>query len=145
MRLSATLCLLLVMVRTSDQRDTIDLDVDCRFWEEPKQSRANMIVNRKKDKEGSVFYYWDSTLQSCSPCSLCPERTLSHCSYVRDTVCVSQREWLHRGLGSLDELESKLRNSGQTGTRDEGVVILRSDADRNDEKVRTGWDTFRVL
>ena len=70
---------------------------------------------------------------------------MSHCSYVRDTVCVSQREWLQRGLGRLDLLESRLRNSGQTGTRDEGVVILRSDADRNDEKVRTGWDTFRVL
>ena len=100
---------------------------DCRFWSEPKQSRASLILQTEKDREGSVFYFWSQERQECFPCTVCPERTLSHCSYVRDTVCVSQSEWLHRGLqttsSGLDLLESRLRGSEQ-GNRDEGVVRL---------------------
>ena len=152
MRVSASLCVLLVTVRTSSQANkdpaTTELDVDCRFWKEPKQSWATMIVSSKKDKEGSVFYFWDSVEQECSPCRVCPERTLSDCSYVTDAVCVSQREWSERGLErtqALDLLESRLRSSEQ-GQKDEGVVILRATADRNDDKVEgSSLQTSRLL
>ena len=146
MRISARLCVLLVTVRTSYQtnkdqpglEDSLARHVDCRFWAEPKQSWATMIAKSGKEQEGSVFYFWDSESKECLPCTVCPERTMSHCSYVRDTVCVSQREWRARGLDTrnkgLDLLESRLRSS-EPGQKDEGVVILRSSAERSDEKV----------
>jgi len=33
---------------------------DCRFWREPKQDIANIIMDNHIDEGGSVFYYWDS-------------------------------------------------------------------------------------
>ena len=114
-------------------------DPDCRFWPEPKQKQASQILQSQTDREGSVFYFWSQERQECFPCKVCPERTLSHCSYVRDTVCVSQSEWVHRGLqttsSGLDLLESRLRNSEPGHSRDEGVVRLRSAAEREDHKV----------
>ena len=139
MCVAATVLLLLLRLRlaTTGQASPHP-EPDCRFWPEPKQSRADLILDREKDREGSVFYFWSEDRQECSPCRLCPERTLSHCSYVRDTVCVSQSEWLHRGLqatsSGLDLLESRLRSSEQ-GNRDEGVVRLRSAAEREGHKV----------
>ena len=140
MSVAASVCLmLLAVVRLATTGQTSPYpEPDCRFWPEPKQSRADLILDRKKDREGSVFYFWSEKKQECSPCKVCPERTLSDCSYVKDTVCVSQSEWLHRGLqptsSGLDLLESRLRSSGQAN-KDEGVVRLRSGTDREDHKV----------
>ena len=135
---AASLCLLLLTVKvrlaTSGHPEP-----DCRFWSEPKQSQASLILGSEKEGEGSVFYFWSREREECRPCTLCPERTLSHCSYVRDTLCVSQSEWIHRGLqttsSGLDLLESRLRNSEPGHSRDEGVVRLRSAAEREDHKV----------
>jgi len=137
MCVAASLCLLLLTVKvrlaTSGHPEP-----DCRFWSEPKQSQASLILGSEKEGEGSVFYFWSREREECRPCTLCPERTLSHCSYVRDTLCVSQSEWIHRGLqttsSGLDLLESRLRNSEPGHSRDEGVVRLRSAAEREDHK-----------
>ena len=141
MSLAATLCLLLLTVKVrlgTTGQTSHHPEPDCRFWPEPKESRAKLILQTEKDREGSVFYFWSQERQECFPCKVCPERTLSHCSYVRDTVCVSQSEWVHRGLqttsSGLDLLESRLRNS-EPGDRDEGVVRLRSAAERENHKV----------
>ena len=142
MSVAATLCLLLftlkVRLGATTSQTSPHPEPDCRFWLEPKQSRASLILQTEKDREGSVFYFWSQERQECSPCTVCPERTLSHCSYVRDTLCVSQSEWVHRGLqttsSGLDLLESRLRNS-EPANRDEGVVRLRSAAEREDDKV----------
>ena len=136
MSVVATLCLLVLTVKAQPPHHP---DPDCRFWPEPKQNQASLILQSEKDREGSVFYFWSQERQDCSPCTVCPpsDRTLSHCSYIRDTLCVSQTEWIHRGLqttsSGLDILESRLRNS-EPEIRDEGVVRLRS-AEIEDHKV----------
>ena len=141
MSTAATLCLLVLTVKVrlgTTVQPPHHPQPDCRFWPEPKQNQASLILQSEKDREGSVFYFWSQERQECFPCKVCPERTLSHCSYVRDTVCVSQSEWVHRGLqttsSGLDLLESRLRNS-EPGDRDEGVVRLRSAAERENHKV----------
>jgi len=134
MSTAATLCLLVLTVKVrlgTTVQPPHHPQPDCRFWPEPKQNQASLILQSEKDREGSVFYFWSQERQDCSPCTVCPpsDRTLSHCSYIRDTLCVSQTEWIHRGLqttsSGLDILESRLRNS-EPEIRDEGVVRLRS-------------------
>ena len=83
-----------VIIGTSDQtRDRqqsqamMDVGfVDCRFWNEPKQDIAKIIMENKIDSEGSVFYYWDTSRNECLPCTVCPERTLSLCWYVKESI-----------------------------------------------------------
>ena len=81
-----TVILFCVVIRTSDQtRAIMDVGVvDCRFWNEPKQDIAKIIMENKIDSEGSVFYYWDTSRNECLPCTVCPERTLSLCWYVKE-------------------------------------------------------------
>ena len=43
-------------------------------------------------RDPGVFYWWDSRRDECLPCSVYLKRTLTMCSYIRDTECVTQRE-----------------------------------------------------
>ena len=79
--------IMLLFVGDSDERLKNSLEdtgvYDCRFWREPKQEIATIIIDNRLDTDGSVFYYWDSVKNECLPCTVCPERTLSMCWYVK--------------------------------------------------------------
>jgi len=102
---------------------------DCRFWREPKQDIATIIMNNKIDKQGSVFYFWDAATLECKSCRVCPEKTLSECTYVKDTQCMTQMDWmLKMGLKQnknyfLDQFENKLRSERK---EDEGVIVYKA-------------------
>merc|ERR1719483_1274654 len=99
---------------------------DCRFWREPKHEIATQIVKHKIDKQGSVFYFWNGSTRECEPCRTCPEKTLSECTYVEDTKCITQQDWLLKtGFRQsknfyLDQFENKLRGEKK---EDEGIVV----------------------
>lgn len=102
---------------------------DCRFWREPKQDIATIIMNMRIDKQGSVFYFWDADTLECQSCRLCPEKTLSECTYVKDTQCITQVDWmLKMGLKQnnnffLDQFENKLKSERK---EDEGVIVYKA-------------------
>ena len=83
----------------------------------------------------------------CLPCSVCPERTLTMCSYIRDTECVTQREWVRRGLG----LPGAVMTSGDSVMSpeddSEGVVVFRSLSDSDSDKVERDslWGNVSTL
>ena len=83
-------------------------------------------------RDPGVFYWWDSHRAECLPCSVCPERTLTMCSYIRDTECVTQREWVRRGLGIPGAV---MTPGGGADTDTEGVVVFRSLSDSDSDKV----------
>ena len=91
---------------------------DCRFWRGPKQEIARSIMNNKIDKQGSVFYFWSSASQECQPCRVCNEQILSECTYIKDTVCISQREWVQMG--------NKQDRQGEERGEDEGVIVYKA-------------------
>jgi len=136
-----------VIIGTSDQtRDRqqshamMDVGVvDCRFWNEPKQDIAKIIMENKIDSEGSVFYYWDTSRNECLPCTVCPERTLSLCWYVKDTQCISQREWIQRGLTNnnkfLPDLMTSLESDADyNDDTSDGVVVFRSHSEATNKE-----------
>jgi len=102
---------------------------DCRFWREPKQDIATIIMKDRIDEEGSVFYFWDSDKLECKSCRICPEKTLSECTYVKDTQCITQMEWMlkmglkHNKNFYLDQFENKLRSERK---EDEGVIVYKA-------------------
>ena len=111
---------------------------DCRFWREPRSEVARAISEDRRGleldtRDPGVFYWWDSRRDECLPCSVCPERTLTMCSYIRDTECVTQREWVRRGLG----LPGAVMTPGGAVDKDtEGVVVFRSMSEGDSEKVK---------
>ena len=113
---------------TSAMNDAGDGDMgdsvyDCRFWREPKQKIAKMIMNNKKDKQLSVFYFWNTSAVSCQPCTLCVENTLSSCNKVRDTVCITHLEWMKMGIKGNSVLED---HGDDEGIDDEGVIVYKA-------------------
>ena len=108
---------------------------DCRFWREPRSVVARAISRGLEldTRDPGVFYWWDSQRAECLPCSVCPERTLTMCSYIRDTACVTQREWVRRGLGLPGAVMSP---GGAADTDEEGVVVFRSMSDSDSDKVK---------
>jgi len=96
---------------------------DCRFWREPKQDIANIIMDNHIDEGGSVFYYWDSDSKNCRSCSVCPEKILSECTYVKDTQCMTQMEWMMSNNYDFEQFENKLRSERK---EDEGVVVWKA-------------------
>ena len=96
---------------------------DCRFWREPKQEIATIIMNNEIDKQASVFYFWNEASGECQPCSVCAEKTLTECTYVKDTVCISQLDWLKLGIkqnsGGQDRVNSDRKE-------DEGVIVYKA-------------------
>ena len=96
---------------------------DCRFWREPKQEIAKMIMNNKKDKQKSVFYFWNTSAVSCQPCTVCVVNTLSSCNKVRDTMCITHLEWMKMGI----KVNSVLEDHGDDeGGDDEGVIVYKA-------------------
>ena len=125
------------IIGPSDQAPGGQLVYDCRFWREPRSEVARAISEDRAMKldtrDPGVFYWWDSHRAECLPCSVCPERTLTMCSYIQDTECVTQREWVRRGLGIPGAVMSP---GGATDTDTEGVVVFRSLSDSDSDKVR---------
>ena len=123
------------MIGPSDQAPPGDQVYDCRFWREPRAEVARAISRGLEldTRDPGVFYWWDSQRAECLPCSVCPERTLTMCSYIRDTACVTQREWVRRGLGLPGAVMSP---GGAADTDEEGVVVFRSMSDSDSDKVK---------
>jgi hypothetical protein len=95
---------------------------DCRFWREPKQEIAKMIMNNKKDKQESVFYFWNTSAVSCQPCTVCMENTLSSCTTLRDTVCITHLELMKMGIKGNSVLEDQ---EDYEGSDDEVLLFTK--------------------
>jgi len=155
MRISVgvTLIWILGFIRLSNQADKQSLQqslldsgvYDCRFWQQPKQEVARIIIDNRIDSEASVFYFWDTARNECLPCSVCPERTLSLCWYVKDTECISQKEWLQQNLSNRGKMmlssgrgsPFRYQTDADNDRQSDGVVVFRSASDANTEKQPT--------